>query len=96
MRKRRQPLRGVLLRQVKQNGVAVPNGQAVVVDRRHLPPRADALERFGLVLARQHIDELAPIGQIDQGQEEAHLVAVAGSGMVVERDHGERGVAPNR
>src|SRR5690606_3500707 len=94
MRQGRQPLRRVLLRQIQQNGMAIPYRHALILDGGHLLPGAHAFELIGLVLARQNVDELTLIRQVDQREKKANLVAVARTRVIVERNHGS--IADNR
>ncbi|KAG1248098.1 hypothetical protein G6F65_019804 [Rhizopus arrhizus] len=56
---RRQPFGGVVVRQVQQDGVAVPDVGAAIGQRGDLLEGADALEFRRLVLAGQHVDKRA-------------------------------------
>ncbi|MCY1458045.1 hypothetical protein D9M71_753950 [compost metagenome] len=80
-----------MVRQVQQDGVAVPDSGVAIGQRGDLLEGADALEFRGLVLAGQHVDERALVVPADERKKEADLVAVAGARVVVK---GQHAVAP--
>lgn len=84
---RRQPGGRVVMGQMEQDGVAVPEGEVAIGQRGNLLKRADALEFFRLILARQHIDEVASVVLADKRQKEPDFVAIARARVVVECQH---------
>src|SRR5690606_32227447 len=85
---REPPVRGIVLAcDVDEAGVRVGYREAVVLHRRHLAEGVERQERLALVLAAVHVDVDELVRDVEDRQQETHLVAVDGLHRRMEADH---------
>ena len=78
-------------RQIEEDRLGVAKDGAVLLQDGHLAEGIERQEGLPLVFAGHQIDTNPGVGDAEQLEQQAHLVAVAGEFVAVELDHGRQG-----